>query len=68
MDISSLASVGAYASQRATAEAREEASLRVARMAMDGQEDRALQLIESITPLEESADLSALGQNISVRA
>ncbi|MCH8552853.1 MAG: putative motility protein [Natronospirillum sp.] len=68
MDISSITSVGAYASQRATAEAREEASLRVARMAIDGQEDLALQLIESVTPLDESADLSALGQNVSVRA
>ncbi len=68
MDINSTASVGAYASQRATAEAREEASLRVFRMALDGQEDRALQLVESVTPLQESADLSPLGQNINTRA
>lgn len=68
MDINSTASVGAYASQRATAEAREEASLRVLRMAMDGQEDRALQLIESVTPASESADLSSLGQHINVKA
>ncbi|TGG95103.1 putative motility protein [Natronospirillum operosum] len=68
MDLGSAASVGAYASQRANADVREEASLRVLRMALDGHEDRALQLIESVTPAVESAELSSLGQHISVRA
>lgn len=68
MDLGSAASVGAYASQRANADVREEASLRVLRMALDGHEDRALQLIESVTPAIESAELSSLGQHISVRA
>lgn len=67
MDISSASSVGAYASQKATAEAKEEAAARVFRMAVDGQSDAALQLIESVTPASEADTMSRLGQNISVR-
>lgn len=68
MDISSAASVGAYASQRASAEVKEEAAMRVFRMAVDGQSDAALQLIQSVTPAAETDALSTLGQNVNVRA
>lgn len=67
MDISSTASVGAYASQRATAEVKEEAAARVFRMAVDGQTDAALQLIQSVTPAQESDASSRIGQNINIR-
>lgn len=68
MDISSAASVGAYASQKATAEAKEEAAMRVFRMAVDGQSDAALQLVQSVTPTSEADSLSRVGQNVNVRA
>lgn len=68
MDISSAASVGAYASQKATAEAKEEAAMRVFRMAVDGQSDAALQLIQSVTPTSEVDATSRVGQNLNVRA
>lgn len=67
MDINATASVGAYASQRATAEVKEEAAMRVFRMAVDGQSDAALQLVQSVTPAQESDASSRVGQNINIR-
>lgn len=66
LNVNNFSAVGAYASQKAVGNAQEQAAISVAKTAIDQQADNAMQLLDSLNPVD--AAVGNLGNNLNVRA
>lgn len=66
INLNNFAQVGAYASQKATVSAQEQAAVSVMKTARDQQADTVMQLVGSVSPVVPAE--GNLGQNINTKA